>query len=202
MFSALICFSLASTVLGQSPATRPAQIILIRHAEEPHDKHNPHLSHRGVERAAQLVSLISTDSLMTRFGLPVAVFATRTTKDGYGQRTQETVAPLAQHLHLAVQTPFLSKQYATLAELILRTPGYAGKTVLVCWTHSSLPQLAGALGVTPQPHKWKDTVYDQGYVITYAGEKAKLEKFWFPTSRIGILRVDATAGPPIPKEEP
>ena len=84
MFSALLWFSLASTVLGQSPATRPAQIILIRHAEEPHDKHNPHLSNRGVERADRLVSFISTDTLMTRFGLPVAVFATRTTKDGFG----------------------------------------------------------------------------------------------------------------------
>jgi hypothetical protein len=177
MFSALLCFSLASTVLGQSPATRPAQIILIRHAEEPRDKLNPHLSNSGIERADRLVSFISTDTLLTRFGLPVAVFATRTTKDGYGQRTQETVAPLAQHLHLPVQTPFLSRQYAALAGLILRTPGYAGKTVLVCWTHSSLPQLAGALGVKPRPHNWKDTVYDQGYVITYAGKKAKLEKF-------------------------
>ena len=180
MFSALLCLSLASTVLGQSPATRPAQIILIRHAEEPRDKHNPHLSNRGVKRADRLVSFFGTDTLMTRFGLPVAVFATRTTNDGFGQRTQETVTPLAQHLHLPVQTPFLSRQYAALAGLILRTPGYAGKTVLVCWTHSSLPQLAGALGVRPRPHNWKDTVYDQGYVITYAGERAKLEKFRFP----------------------
>ena len=96
MFSALLWFSLASTVLGQSPATRPAQIILIRHAEEPRDEHNPHLSNSGVERADRLVSFISTDTLMTRFGQP-------------------------------------------------------------------------------------DTVYDQGYVITYAGKKAKLEKFRFPT---------------------
>lgn len=180
MLSALLCVSLASTVLAQSPAMRPAQIILIRHAEEPHDKQNPHLSNRGVERAGRLVSFFSTDTLMTRHGLPVAVFATRTTKDGFGQRTQETMAPLAQHLHLPVQTPFVSRQYAALARLILRTPGYAGKTVLVCWTHSSLPQLAGAFGVKPRPHDWNDTVYDQGYVITYTDKKAKLEKFRFP----------------------
>jgi hypothetical protein len=188
MFGALLCFSLASTVLGQSPATRPAQIILIRHAEQPRDKHNPHLSKKGVERADRLVAFISTDTLMTRFGLPVAVFATRTTKDGFGQRTQETVAPLAQQLHLPVQTPFRSKQYAALAPLILGTPGYAGKTVLVCWTHSSLPQLAGALGVTPPPPNWDNKVYDQGYVITYAGKQAKLEKFQFPMSKIGTGR--------------
>ena len=180
MFSALLGCLLASTVLAQSPATRPAQVILIRHAEEPRDKQNPHLSNRGVDRADRLVSFLSTDTLMTRFGLPVAVFATRTTSDGFGQRTQETVTPLAQHLHLPVQTPFLSRQYAALAALILRTPGYAGKTVLVSWTHSSLPQLAGALGVKPRPHNWNDTVYDQGYVITYAGKDAKLEKVRFP----------------------
>jgi hypothetical protein len=180
VFSALLCFSLASTVLGQSPPMRPAQIILIRHAEEPSDKHNPHLSNSGVERAHRLVSFVTTDTLMTRFGLPVAVFATRTTQDGFGQRTQETVAPLAQQLHLPVRTPFLSKEYSELPGLILGTPGYAGKTVLVCWTHSSLAQLAGALGVKPRPHNWKDTVYDHGYVITYAGKKAKLERFSYP----------------------
>jgi hypothetical protein len=180
MFAALLCFSLASAVVGQSPGKWPAQIILIRHAEEPRDKHNPHLSHTGVERAGRLVSFIGTDSLMVRFGPPVAIFATRTTHDGFGQRTQETVAPLAQQLHLPVQTPFLSSQYAAVARLILTNPGYAGKTVLVCWTHTRLAPLLGALGVTPRPHKWKDTVYDQGYVITYAGKKTMAEKFHYP----------------------
>ena len=84
MFGALLWFSLASTVLGQFPATPPAQIILIVTLEEPRDKHNPHLSNRGVTRADRLVSFLSTDPLMTRFGQPVAVFATRTTKDGFG----------------------------------------------------------------------------------------------------------------------
>jgi hypothetical protein len=153
---------------AQSPsASRPAQIILIRHAEKPTDPANPHLSPAGVERAKQLVPFIKTDSAMARFGLPVAVFATETTKDDNGQRTQETVAPLASALKLRVQTPYHGKDYAALAKLILSNPAYAGKTVVICWNHEDIPQLAAALGVAPAPPKWKASVFDAVYVISY-----------------------------------
>jgi hypothetical protein len=159
------------------PVVPPAQIILIRHAEKPSDPKNPHLTKAGVRRARQLVSFITTDPAMTRFGLPVAVFATKTTKGGNGQRTQETVAPLARALGLPVLTPFLNKDYAAVAKLILGDPDYAGKNVLVCWNHEEIPQLAAALGVTPKPPKWKGNVYDVVYVISYHGDKASLATF-------------------------
>jgi hypothetical protein len=156
------------------PVPRPAQIILIRHADEPNDPNDPHLSPAGVKRAQQLVSFITTDSAMTRFGLPVAVFATRTTKHGNGQRTQETVTPLARTLRLAVQTPFLARDFAALAKRILLDPAYVGKTVLICWNHEEIPQLTRALGIKPEPPKWKANVYDLVYVITYHNGKAAL----------------------------
>jgi hypothetical protein len=159
------------------PVSRPAQIILIRHAEKPADPEDPHLAPAGVRRAGQLVSFIKTDSAMTRFGLPVAVFATKTTKGGNGQRTQETVAPLARALGLPVQTPFLNKDYAAIAKLILGDPEYAGRNVLICWNHEEIPQLAAALGVTPKPPKWKGSVYDLVYVISYHGGKATLATY-------------------------
>jgi hypothetical protein len=159
---------------AHSPVPRPAQIILIRHADKPADPEDPHLSQAGVQRAERLVSFITTDPAMTRFGLPVAVFATRTTKDNNGQRTQETVAPLARALGLPVQTPFLGKDYAALANLMLAEPAYAGKTVLISWNHEEIPQLAAALGVTPEPPKWKASVFDQVYVISYHGGQAEL----------------------------
>lgn len=154
--------------------TRPAQIILIRHAEKPADPANPHLSRAGVRRAEQLVSFVTTDPAMTRLGTPVAVFATRPTKDGNGQRTQETVAPLARALKLPVQTPYLGKNYAALAKSILANPAYAGKTVLICWNHEQITQLAAALGVNPEPPKWRGSVYDQVYVISYRDGAAVL----------------------------
>ena len=156
------------------PAPRPAQIILIRHAEKPADPADPHLSRAGVRRAERLVSFIMTDPAMTRLGLPVAVFATQTTKHDNGQRTQETVAPLARALKLLVQTPYPGKDYAALAKLILANPAYAGRTVLICWNHDEIPQLAAALGVTPEPPKWKESVFDRVYVISYHDGKAAL----------------------------
>jgi hypothetical protein len=162
-------------VLAQSSsASRPAQIILIRHAEKPTDPANPHLSAAGVERAKQLVSFIKTDSAMTRFGLPVAVFATATTKDDNGQRTQETVAPLAAALKLRVQTPYHGKDYAALAKRILSNRAYAGKTVLICWNHEEIPQLAAALGAASAPSKWRGSVFDVVYVISYRRGSAAL----------------------------
>jgi len=166
----------------QSGPPRPAQIILLRHADKPADANNPHLSRAGVKRAEELVSFITADPLMTRFGLPVAVFATQTTKDDDGQRTQETVAPLAKALKLPVQTPYLGKNFARLAKLILGNPAFAGKTVLICWNHESIPQLAAALGVRPEPPKWKARVFDQVDVITYRGGKATLT-----TTRYGSI---------------
>lgn len=157
-----------------APVARPAHIILIRHAEKPADKSNPHLSPAGERRAGWLVSFITKDSAMIRLGLPVAIFATRTTKDDNGQRTQETVAPLAKALKLPVQNPYLGKGYAKLARLVLTNPDYAGKTVLICWNHEQINNLVEALGVTPVPGKWKDSVYDRVYIISYDGDTAKL----------------------------
>jgi hypothetical protein len=178
---AIVLFSVLPTPgPAHSPVPRPAQIILIRHADKPINPDNPHLSRAGVKRADQLVSFITTDPAMTRFGAPVAVFATHATKHDNGQRTQETVTPLARALKLPVQTPFLGKDYAALAKLILANPAYAGKTVLICWNHEEIPQLAAALGVAPRPPKWKGSVFDQVYVISYQGGTVALA-----TSRYG-----------------
>ena len=113
----------------------------------------------------------------------MAVFATRTTKHGNGQRTQETVAPLANRLRLPVQTPFLSKDYAALAKAILDNSAYAGKTVLVCWNHEEIPQLTRALGVSSQPPKWKASVYDLVFVISYHDGRAGLTMYRYGSPR-------------------
>ena len=179
--STLVLLS-ALPLAAQTPSSpsRPAQIILIRHADKPADPGDPHLSRAGVKRAEKLVPFVTTDPAMIKFGLPVAVFATHTTRDANGQRTQETVAPLAKALTLPVLAPYLGKDYAELAKSILANPRYAGKTVLICWNHEEIPQLAAALGVTPQPPKWKSSVFDQVYVITYRNGHAVLM-----TSRYG-----------------
>lgn len=175
--AAIVTLSLVvstAPIPAQTRAATPAHIILIRHAEKPSDSDNPHLSKAGVKRAQALVSFITREPRMTSLGRPVAIFATQTTKDDNGQRTQETVAPLAAALRLSVQTPYHGKDYAELAKLILSTATYAGKTVVVCWNHETIPELTAALGVTPMPPKWRGSVFDSVYVISYKNGKATL----------------------------
>ena len=161
-------------VAPQMLPSGPATIVVIRHAEEPHDPNNPHLSKDGTARADRLVEFMTHDPAMIRLGTPAAIFATQTTNDGNGQRTQETVAPLAKVLRLQVQTPYHGKDYAKLARRVMSDPALAGKTVVICWNHEWIPELAAALGVTPEPPKWKGKVYDQVYVISYKGRRALL----------------------------
>jgi hypothetical protein len=177
---ASVFLTLPTPAPTQSLVPRPAQIILIRHAEKPVDQEDPHLSPAGVRRATRLVSFITTDPIMTRFGAPAAVFATRTTKRGNGQRTQETVAPLARALNLQVRTPFVGKDYAKLAKRILANPAFGGKSLLICWNREEIPQLAAALGVTPAPSAWNEAVFDRVYVITYRAGKATLATSRYP----------------------
>jgi hypothetical protein len=160
-----------------TPAARPAHIILIRHAEKPVDQSDPHLSPAGVTRAERLVSFIKTDPAMTALGTPVAIFATHTTKDGDGQRSQETVGPLGRALKLTVQTPVIGKDFAEIPKLLLENPAYAGKTVLICWNQEMIPALAGALGVKPKPPNWKAEVFDRVYVISYRDGKTELATY-------------------------
>ena len=173
----LLLTALLMSASAHAAVAQPAQIILLRHAEKPANPEDPHLSPAGVKRAERLVTFIMTDRAMSRFGLPVAVFATQSTKHDNGQRTQETVAPLATALKLPVQTPFLSKDYAALATQILANPAYAGKSVLICWNHDEIPKLAAALGVKPRPPKTKNSVFDKVYVISYQNRTPTLATF-------------------------
>jgi hypothetical protein len=177
--SLILLFAPMVPACTQSPAAGPAQIILLRHAEEPTDPDNPHLSPAGVVRANALVSFIRANPTMSRFGPPVAVFASKATKRDNGQRSQETVAPLAKALGLPVQTPYLARNYDKLAKRILASPAYAGKTVVISWTHEDIPEFASALGVKPRPPKWKGSVYDQVYVISYQNGNATLATFHY-----------------------
>jgi hypothetical protein len=170
-FAMLILALLAVATLSSA---QPAQVILIRHAEKPVDPEAVHLSKSGEKRAKELVPFLTSDPRLTRYGLPAALYATHTTERGRGVRTQETIAPLAKKLHLPIQTPYLSGDYDGLAKSILSNPDYRGKTVLVCWNHEQIPQLTAALGIRPEPPKWKDDVYDRVFLIAYDGAEATL----------------------------
>jgi hypothetical protein len=78
----------------------------------------------------------------------------------------ETVKPLAAKLRLPIQTKFQDNAYG-LADEIRRNPAYTGKTVLVCWSHGSIPQLARALGASDAHSEWDKSVFDRVWQIRY-----------------------------------
>jgi len=160
-------------VLGiQLAQSQPAEVVIIRHAEEP-GGNSVHLSDKGERRAEALVSFFTTDARVTQHGVPVAFFAPRP-RPNRSRRSEETLLPTASSLGLTVREPLTEEQYAELARRLLRDRSLRGKTVVIAWTHSYIPRLAAALGVRPAPPAWKAGVYDRAYVITFPRGRARL----------------------------
>ncbi|MGO8926235.1 MAG: histidine phosphatase family protein [Limisphaerales bacterium] len=161
-------------IAAETASALPARVILLRHAEKPPDESDIHLSERGESRARALVVLLATERVLGTNGPPAALFAPKVTRRGHSRRPYETLEPLAEHLKLSIQTPYGPSDYAALAKHILSDPGLDGKTVVVCWIHDYLPALAKALGLKPEPARWKGSVYDRVWVITYADHRPVL----------------------------
>jgi broad specificity phosphatase PhoE len=138
---------------------RPADVLLMRHAEKDERHPDVHLDAQGQARAAALVKLFPA-----KFTTPDIIFASRASK--VSNHAVETVTPLAKALHLPIDDSFRDNQYAALATAILSRPAHANRHILVCWHHETLPQLASALEATP-PIKWPATEYDHVWQIQY-----------------------------------
>lgn len=164
---------LAALTAGTAVA-RPARVILLRHAEKPADESDAHLSDRGTRRARALAAFLATEPALGTNGQPAALFAPKVTRRGRTSRPYETLEPLADRLNLPVRTPYGPSEYAALARHILSDADLDGKTVIVCWIHDYLPALAKALGVKPKLARWKGSVYDRAWIVTYNDRSAVL----------------------------
>jgi hypothetical protein len=156
----LLLSAAAATSLAQ-----PAHIIIIRHAEKPADLEDKNLSDVGRRRAKALVTFFNENSEMAKLGRPDRIFATGLGKGGKGQRCQQTVAPLAENLHLEVQTRFKAEENAELAKQILGWEKHK-ETILICWTKERIPELMSALGVRKVPPKLQEDEYDYVFILT------------------------------------
>ncbi len=161
-------------LIAETAVARPARVILLRHAEKPADESEVHLSERGTTRARALAAFLTTEPVLGTNGQPAALFAPKVTRRGHTFRPHQTLEPLGEHLKLSVQTPYGPSDYAALAKHILSDPALDGKTVIVCWIHDYLPALATALGVKPKPARWKGSVYDRVWIVTYKDRNAVL----------------------------
>jgi hypothetical protein len=166
-------FALLLVAIGiQSAQSQPKEIIIIRHAEEP-GGNSIHLSSKGQKRAQALADFFQTNAIVTRYGLPVALFAPRS-RPNQSKRSEETLVPTSQALGETIREPVTQEQYLALAQRILRAPDLKGKTVVIAWTHSYIAPLAAALGARPKPRAWKSSVYDRAWVITRSGGRVTL----------------------------
>ena len=150
----------------EARASGPADVLLMRHAEEP--DHGPDLNDRGRDRSKALVKLFPQ-----RFPTPTVLFAARTTKES--ARSIQTLEPLAATLGLPVDDRFVDTRYAELALLLLSEAKYAGAHVLICWHRETTPALAAALGVE-RPPAWPSSRYDRVWFIRFAGTRARLSE--------------------------
>jgi phosphohistidine phosphatase SixA len=168
---ALLAVSLALAPIWQAKADAPVPapaspgpkaIFIIRHAEkpDPNPDKDPDLTPRGVERATALVHVIPD-----HFCTPDFIIATA--DSAHSNRPRETVTPLAKSLKLDLINSYATADIDQLAHDLLTDPKYAGKTILICWHHEKIPDLAKALGADA-PKTWASDVFDRVWVLTFS----------------------------------
>jgi len=162
----------------------PQQVLIIRHAEKTGDKTDVHLSRQGRERAEVLYQLfVPSKDRPDPFPAPDFIFAASNASDS--QRPVETVTLLAVRLKLPINDTYQSKPpvalgpndprddpakgpgMVALRDALFGQPKYFGKTILVAWRHSTLPELAKTLRAGKVPAKWDDNVFDRVWQLTY-----------------------------------
>jgi len=147
----------------------PSLILLLRHAEKPNDDRSTELSLRGKIRAAALAVL-----LPARFGAPTHLIATKPTSES--NRPALTLWPLGQALGLAIDTRFENKEYPQLVRAIAGDPKYQDGTIIICWHHGTIPELARELGASDVPDHWGDDVFDRIWILEGVPGPASLKK--------------------------
>jgi hypothetical protein len=172
----LITFvALAGPVFGRQANAQalqpPAIIMLIRHGEKPTEGKD--LSPVGFERAKVIPQLFGGAGAAPPHNLPRPEFLFATHESKNSNREVETIAPLSGALKMPISSEIADKDFPTLAKELL-SGKYAGKVVLVCWHHGSLPEFAEALGAKPPYTKWPDTQFDRVWRIDYRDGKAVL----------------------------
>jgi len=165
----VVLFVAAVSACADEAKTYPARVLLIRHGEKPAEADSVELNDRGKERAEALRKLFKkTDKRPDPFATPDFIFATKDSKKSH--RPRETVTPLAKKLELKINDSYANEDFAKLAKELFSDPKYSGKTVLICWHHGTMPELAAKLKATDAPKHVKDTVFDRVWQIEYSSK--------------------------------
>lgn len=133
----------------------PDRILLMRHAEKTGRTDDIYLSGEGARRAERLAAYIPQ-----AFGRPDFVYAAARSKRSI--RSIETVKPLASAIGVEVQYHIEDKQFKTLVSEIFSRPEYHGRSIVICWHHGKLPEIAALLGGPKgaYPDPWPQDVFN------------------------------------------
>ena len=164
------------TTTTTTTTTTQHTVMIIRHAEKPDgtapgldeagNEDDSSLTADGWERARALVGLFDPAESEPRAGLarPEAIYAAGVTDEGEGQRTRETVAPLAEALGVPVNIEYGKGEETKLVKDVLTQPG----TTLISWQHSEIPTIADAFPSVspPPPEEWPSDRFDVVWTFT------------------------------------
>lgn len=154
-------------------------ILIIRHAEKPHDPEAPwpgggfteegtgdkkSLVIRGWRRAGGWSALFGAELGGDKFPQPTVIYAANpvsTSSDEPSQRSFETISPLAARLGV---TPITTYALGSEDDLVKEITGLTS-VVLVCWEHKAtykkiLPAIAKGQPLHGMPTDWKGDRFD------------------------------------------
>ena len=116
------------------------------------------------------MNYFETNSNVTRFGTPVAIYAMARSHPDHGSlRPIETVTPLSSALGITLNTNYQKDDYQAMANAIMSNPKYMGKMVLICWEHTVIPQIVQAFGYKTGPQNWDgDAYFDRTWVLNFS----------------------------------
>jgi len=171
---------LMGSVYSDVAQATPGKVIIVRHADKlKQPKPGPSLSSQGIVRSIKFAMTYERG-----FPEPDFMFATTPEKKSGKDasiRELQTLAPLnniysARHPNAGVKIfhPYSGDEYNLLAKDLLSKKEYDGKTILICWEHHVIPNLAQELGTTEQ-FKWEGDDFDTILVLDY--KNGKLDKF-------------------------
>jgi hypothetical protein len=201
-----------ATVGGVAPSTGPTPgvttdglapstlVMVIRHGEKPDDstpgvdakgnQDDSSLTEVGWDRAHRLVDLFDPAQATPRPGLdrPKTIYAAGANDNGEGQRTRETVEPLADKLGVPVTTSFGKGDENALVEHVIAEPG----PTLISWQHGEIPAIAEAFpSVTPTPPSvWPDDRFDVIWTFTKTSDGwhfAQLPELALPQDQVSVI---------------
>ena len=186
------------TVVAPPPPAEHDVVMIIRHGEKPDgttpgidengDEDDSSLTTVGWERAHALVDLFDPPhgTPPSPLARPDRIYAAGVTDDGEGQRTRETVTPLADALGVPVDTELGRGDEKKLVKDVLTQSG----STLISWQHGGIPEIVDDFpSVSPRPpEEWPSDRFDVVWTLTRTADG------WHFTQTPELVLTDDHAG--------